>query len=97
MDGEGRYSWKWTPSGPVEVSASADGYESTLATAEAGEKETVVELKPAKILELHIVDAQTGKPVPNAKVEEGWVFNGEIRLRKRMEKPDAQGVLKHAP
>src|SRR5262249_17419271 len=67
VDAQGRYSWKSTPSGPIEVWVGAEGYESTLVTAQAGEKETVVELKPAKILELHIVDADTAKPIPNAK------------------------------
>ena len=64
-DAQGRFEWDSAPEGPVEFSIGAEGHDGAdLTYLTAGEKEAVVVLKPELDVRLRVVDAETGKPIP---------------------------------
>ncbi|HSI63415.1 MAG TPA: carboxypeptidase-like regulatory domain-containing protein, partial [Candidatus Saccharimonadia bacterium] len=101
VDAEGKYSWAWTPPRNVTVNISHEAYQDKKVAVKESETEVTVTLQPRHRLTLKMVDATTGKAVPDCKVERGQTFvrgglRGEVETAwppNPPRKADAQGLL----
>jgi hypothetical protein len=81
------------------VRVSHDSYQDAEVRAKPQDTEVIVTLTPRQMIELRIVDAVTGKPVPGCQVLRGEAFRDKDNSRERTAWPgnparaaDAQGV-----
>jgi hypothetical protein len=71
-DAEGRFEWDSAPEGPVDFIVGATGFlVPELVRVTASEREAFITLKPAVDVRLDVVEAETGKAVPQFLVRLG--------------------------
>jgi hypothetical protein len=80
-DAEGRFEWDSAPEFPVRLRFEASGFASQVVSLSAGEHESMIVLRPAVVVRLDAVDAQTGAAVPWFSVRIGTTAPGSNALR----------------
>ena len=81
-DAQGRFEWDSAPDEPVAFSIGAEGYVWTDPfPLTAGDKEAVIVLKPEVAVHLRVVDAETGKPIPQFAFQIGTAKPGTQDFR----------------
>nr|WP_206026371.1 M56 family metallopeptidase [Roseimicrobium sp. ORNL1] len=76
VDKEGKYTWDQTPRRDVSANVSHDAYQDQKVPVKEDETEVTVTLQPRHqiTIKIRIVDATTGKLVPDCTVERGQAF-----------------------
>ncbi len=78
-DREGRFAMPDAPPDTVEFSVTKDGYENLIgqdsASLTAADSETTLTMRSLPVAEGTVVDAGTGKPIPNFELVTGWTFH----------------------
>jgi RNA polymerase sigma factor (sigma-70 family) len=78
-DRDGRFVMPDAPPDAVEFSVTKDGYENLIgqdsASLTAADTETILTMRSLPVAQGTVVDADTGKPIPNFDLVTGWTFH----------------------